>query len=96
MLTKTQWRYECDCGFKVWHTVAKVALSEEVMKELLTTGKTRQKITGFTSKAGNTFDACLKYEKEQILFDFDNPGETPPKETAPPAPVQVLEKQKEE
>lgn len=62
MLMKTQWRYECACGFKIWHTVAKVELSEEVMKELLTTGKTKQKIAGFTSKAGNTFDTCLKYE----------------------------------
>ena len=64
MLMKTQWRYECVCGFKIWHTVAKVELSEEVMKELLTTGKTKQKIAGFTSKAGNTFDTCLKYENE--------------------------------
>ncbi len=28
MLMKTQWRYECACGFKIWHTVAKVELSE--------------------------------------------------------------------
>ena len=82
MLMKTQWRYECACGFKIWHTVAKVELSEEVMKELLTTGKTKQKIAGFTSKAGNTFDTCLKYENDQISFDFDNPGEAPPEETA--------------
>ena len=82
MLMKTQWRYECVCGFKIWHTVAKVELSEEVMKELLTTGKTKQKIAGFTSKAGNTFDTCLKYENDQISFDFDNPGEAPPEETA--------------
>ena len=84
MLMKTQWRYECACGFKIWHTVAKVELSEEVMKELLTTGKTKQKIAGFTSKAGNTFDTCLKYENDQISFDFDNPGEAPPKEAATP------------
>ena len=66
MLMKTQWRYECTCGFKIWHTVAKVELSEEVMKELLTTGKTKQKIAGFTSKAGNTFDTCLKYENDHM------------------------------
>ena len=54
------------------------------MKELLTTGKTKQKIAGFTSKAGNTFDTCLKYENDQISFDFDNPGEAPPKEAATP------------
>ena len=42
-LMKAQWNYECECGFKVSHTVAKVELSEEVMKELLETGKTKDK-----------------------------------------------------
>lgn len=75
MLKKSQWYYECDCGFKLSHTVAQVPLSEDVIRELLETGKTRQKVTGFTSKAGNTFDTCLKYEEGRIQFDFDNPGE---------------------
>ena len=74
LLKKSQWYYECDCGFRLGHTVAKVQLSEEIMKELLETGKTKGKVTGFTSKAGNVFDACLKYEDERISFDFDNPG----------------------
>jgi DNA topoisomerase-3 len=95
MLMKTQWRYECACGFKIWHTVAKVELSEEVMKELLTTGKTKQKIAGFTSKAGNTFDTCLKYENDQISFDFDNPGEAPPEEAAAAEETTALEKTEE-
>ena len=32
---------------------------------------------GFTSKAGNVFDSCLKYDAETntISFDFDNPVE---------------------
>jgi DNA topoisomerase-3 len=58
--------------------VAKVELSEEIMGELLTTGKTKNKVLGFTSKAGNVFDACLRYENEQISFDFNNPGENTP------------------
>ena len=74
-LMKSQWKYECECGFDVWHTVAKVELSEDVMTELFTTGKTRKKVVGFTSKAGNVFDSCLKFENDQISFDFDNPGE---------------------
>lgn len=74
LLKKGQWQYECECGYKVWHTVAKVPLTEEVMRELFATGKTKAKITGFTSKTGNVFSACLKYENDQILFDFDNPG----------------------
>lgn len=74
LLKKSQWYYECACGFKVGHTVAKVALTEEVMRELLETGKTKDKVTGFVSKAGNTFDTCLKFEDDRISFDFDNPG----------------------
>ncbi len=74
LMKKAQWNYECECGFKVSHTIAKVELSEETMKELLSTGKTRNKVLGFQSKAGNTFDACLKFEDNQIKFDFDNQG----------------------
>lgn len=74
LLKKGQWYYECECGFQVSHTVAKVPLSEEIMRELLETGKTKEKVTGFVSKAGNVFDACLKFEEERIQFDFDNPG----------------------
>lgn len=70
-----QWYYECECGFKVSHTVAKVELTEEVMQELFETGRTKKKITGFVSKAGNQFDTCLKFDGKRISFDFDNPGE---------------------
>ncbi len=75
MMQKGQWQYECECGFKLWHTLAKVEIPEETILELLTTGKTKKKLIGFTSKAGNVFDTCLKYEDDTIKFDFDNPGE---------------------
>lgn len=75
LLRKSQWYYECECGFRVGHTVAQVPITEEIMKELLETGKTRKKITGFVSKAGNQFETCLKFEEERISFDFNNPGE---------------------
>ena len=74
-MLRGQWQYECECGFKLWHTVAKVELPEEVIIEVLSTGKTKKKVVGFTSKAGNVFDTCLKYEDDTIKFDFDNPGE---------------------
>jgi len=76
LLMRTQWRVECACGFRVWHTVAKVPLSDEVLAELFTTGKTKAKVLGFTSKAGKVFDSCLKFEEDQISFDFDNQGVT--------------------
>ena len=75
LMKKAQWQYECECGYKLRHTVAQVELSEEILAELLSTGKTRNKVTGFTSKSGNVFDTCLKFEDDQIKFDFDNPGE---------------------
>ncbi len=74
-MLKGQWQYECECGFKLWHTVAKVPLAEEIIIELLSTGKTRKKVVGFTSKAGNVFDTCLKFEDDTIKFDFENLGE---------------------
>ena len=70
---------------KVAHTVAKVELEEAVMQELFENGKTKKKITGFTSKAGNVFDTCLKFEDDRISFDFDNPGENVVLENAKPA-----------
>ena len=38
-------------------------------------GRTKSRVSGFVSKAGNSFDAYLKYEDEKISFDFDNQGE---------------------
>lgn len=76
-LKKSQWYYECDCGYKLSHTVAQVALPEDVIQELLTSGKTKAKIAGFVSRAGNQFDTCLKLENGKIQFDFENPGIEP-------------------
>lgn len=74
-LKKGQWYLECECGFRVRHTVAQAALSEETMQELFANGKTKNKVTGFLSKTGKPFDAFLIYEKEEIKFDFDNANE---------------------
>jgi DNA topoisomerase-3 len=70
-LNKSQWYYECSCGFKVGHTVAQLPLPEDIVKELFETGKTKQKVTGFISKAGKPFETCLKFENEHIQFDFE-------------------------
>jgi DNA topoisomerase-3 len=55
----------------VGHTVAQLPLPENIVKELFETGKTKQKVTGFISKAGNPFETCLKFENERIQFDFE-------------------------
>ncbi len=84
LLVKGAWNYECACGFKVSHTIAKVPLEEKVMKELFEKGKTSQKLTGFLSKTGNPFEAYLKYSEGRIQFDFND---------EPPSALQVDEKQ---
>ena len=78
-MMKEQWAYTCECGFKLRHTVAQVELPEEVLLELLETGKTKAKVTGFVARSGATFETCLKYENDKIEFDFENPGITPEK-----------------
>lgn len=84
-LKKGQWYYECDCGFKVGHTIAQVSIAEEVMQELFINGKTKEKVTGFISKAGKQFDAYLKYTDEKIQFDFENQNQS---ESATGSPAQ--------
>ena len=78
-MMKEQWAYTCECGFKLRHTVAQVELPEKVLQELLETGKTKAKVTGFVARSGSTFETCLKYENDKIEFDFENPGITPEK-----------------
>ena len=86
-LKKSQWYYECECGFRVGHTVAQVTLPEEIMQELFADGRTKNKIVGFVSKAGNQFEAYLKYEDEKIQFDFEHarePSDDNPSQNAQP------------
>lgn len=71
LLLKSEWNYECSCGFKLRYTVASVKLEQECLEELLKNGRTKEKVTGFVSKAGNPFDAYLKYTDGKIEFDFE-------------------------
>lgn len=70
-IQKSQWYYECGCGYRLRRIVAGVDLNETQIGELISIGRTKDKVVGFTSKAGNQFDSCLKLEEEQIVFDFD-------------------------
>lgn len=74
-MKRGQWQYECECGTKFWHTIGKQELSEQVVAEILANGKSSKKIVGFCSKAGNIFDACLKWENGQIGYDFESEGD---------------------
>ena len=76
------WGYACagtrdeSCSFTVGKTIASKKLSDTQIKKLLTTGETGT-ISGFKSKAGKTFSASLKVDKEKggISFEFEQPKE---------------------
>lgn len=75
-IQKGQWYYSCNCGLKITRNLLQVELSEEQISQLLTDGRTKEKVTGFVSKAGKPFDAYLQYTEEGLKFDFEDRGKT--------------------
>lgn len=77
---KSHWGYRCEgnkkdvegsCDFFIGK-VAGVELPKEAVKKLLT-DKVTEKISGFTSKKGSTFDAVLAFDENyHVVFKFDN------------------------
>ena len=80
LMKRDKWRYLCECGYSQFHTVAGIALTDEQMTQIFTEGRTQEPIRGFTSKAGNVFDAFLVLKqdengKDNISFDFNGVGD---------------------
>lgn len=80
LMKRDKWRYLCECGYSQFHTVAGIALTDEQMKQIFTEGRTKEPIRGFTSKAGNVFDAFLVLKQDEngrdsISFDFNGVGD---------------------
>lgn len=67
-------REDPGCGLAIWKTTAGRKLPKKAVKELLTAGRTSEKIGGFKSRAGNVFDAHLRLEQVdgrlKVSFDF--------------------------
>jgi len=59
------------CKFVVWKTIAQKEITPEVVQVLLTERITNL-MTGFTSKAGKSFDAKLKVVAGEVKFDFSS------------------------
>ena len=80
LMKRDKWRYLCECGYSQFHTVAGIALTDEQMTQIFTEGRTKEPIRGFTSKAGNVFDAFLVLKqdengKDNISFDYNGVGD---------------------
>jgi DNA topoisomerase-3 len=57
------------CRFVVWKTIAQKEIDVGLVQQLLKSQIT-DTVTGFTSKAGKTFDAKLKVISGEVKFDF--------------------------
>ncbi|MBQ9141640.1 MAG: topoisomerase C-terminal repeat-containing protein, partial [Lachnospiraceae bacterium] len=71
-LKKNLRNYFCACRFRVPVTIAGKELEETIVAQLLTQKRTKEKVQGFLSKAGNPFDAYLRLnEEDRVVFDFE-------------------------
>ena len=61
--------YKEGCKFRISIEICKRTIPLSAAKALLESGKT-QKLSGFISKAGKSFDAALKLEGDKVVFDF--------------------------
>lgn len=62
------------CKFVIWKEIAGKKITSGQAKKLLERGKT-DKIKGFKSKAGNSFDAVLKFNEEfKVVFELEREG----------------------
>jgi DNA topoisomerase III len=63
--------YKDGCDFKIWLEKSGRKLTDNMVKQLLTKGKTSL-LKGFKSKAGNPFDAFLKLDDAcKVVFEFE-------------------------
>jgi DNA topoisomerase-3 len=77
----SSWKSKEDpgCGFTLWKEIAGRRLSADEARELITNGRTAEEVSGFISKAGNSFSARLVLgEDGKVSFDFPERSEQEP------------------
>jgi len=71
-LQKNKRNYFCECKFRLPAVIAGKELDENIIQQLISEKRTEEKVQGFTSKAGNLFDAYLRMnEEDRVVFDFE-------------------------
>lgn len=60
----------CDCSFTLWKTVSGKKLTKWNIEELISNGRTKDKVTWLKSKAGKNFDAILTLDKKTWKVSF--------------------------
>jgi len=59
-----------DESFIFFKSISGKEIDQKIVDELLLTGQTTDKVTGFTSKAGKKFDATLKFNSNSKKIEF--------------------------
>jgi DNA topoisomerase-3 len=66
-------REEPGCGFVIWKSIAGRQITEEIVRELVSKGRTGE-LAGFRSRAGRAFSAALVLEptaEQPVTFSFE-------------------------
>jgi DNA topoisomerase III len=66
---------EPGCGFVIWKTISGKPITEEIVRELVANGRTRE-LPGFRSRAGKPFRAMLvldPQDEQPVRFEFKDP-----------------------
>lgn len=77
MIRSTQKGWGCSrwkegCSFMIWKQVAGKKLTDSIATQLVTSRRTSRKLSGFKSKAGNSFEARLRLDdKNKVVFEFE-------------------------
>lgn len=65
-----------ECKFAVWKTIAKRAIDQQLVRELLENGRTKNVLQGFQNKVGKPFEARLSIgldqqnQRKTVQFEF--------------------------
>ena len=78
----SRWRDKPRCSFQLWKTIAGKTLTALQVERLLTEGTTGL-LKGFRSRKGVKFDATLRMQEGQVVFDFPSPEDKSRKTAAP-------------
>jgi DNA topoisomerase-3 len=65
-----------NCDFAIWAEIAHKRISQTIVKQLLTVGKTKNKVTGMKKRDGGTFSAYLILNAEKKLNLLSNNRKT--------------------
>lgn len=63
-------KFECECGFSIWSTMLGTTIPDDEIKEILTNGKSSNKLKFVSKKTGKPFEAYLILDTDENALKF--------------------------